>query len=179
MTLLDARRIRSLLHEFVSRLGDTGESYDGVVIGGAALILEAIPDRSATQDVDTFGELSDAAKEIVADIGRREDLPPDWLNRRAQMFMSPIADTSRLVVLFEHQNVRLRLMDKPTLLALKLRAGRIDKDGDDIRELLDQLDISSLADAKNLVDDYWGGEEEMGANSEQIVRLYLAQRTTD
>jgi len=65
MRLLDTSLIRALLAEFVERLGDTGERYDGVVVGGAALALEAIPSRSATQDIDTFGQLSAAARALA------------------------------------------------------------------------------------------------------------------
>ena len=174
--LLTRDLINELLSEFVRRLGDTGEAYDGVIIGGAALALEAIPDRTATQDVDTFGRLSDKAVEIIGDIALEYDLPSDWLNRKAQAFMSPLASTQHLPVKFSNKDVRLRLMDDETLLALKLRAGRIAKDSDDIRALLDRLEIATLEAAAETVNRYWGGEHEMALDAVAIVEHHLSER---
>lgn len=93
--LLTPDRIEALLTEFIERLGDTDEHYDGVVVGGAALALEAIPNRTATQDVDTFGQLTPGALAIVQDMAEAHDLPRDWLNSNAQQFMSPDSGTHR------------------------------------------------------------------------------------
>lgn len=64
-------------------------------------------------------------------------------------------------------------MDMRTLLALKLRAGRIAKDADDIRALLDRLDIQSMAAAEAIVAKYWDGEHEMKSDARSIVEQHL------
>jgi len=176
VVLLDAARIRPLLAEFVERLGDTGARFDGIVVGGAALALGAIPDRSATQDIDTFAQLSDDAKAIVSDIAERESLRKDWLNTKAQQFMSPLAIHRDEEIIFEHKDVKLRLMDNRTLLALKLRAGRISKDAADIAALLDLVGVTTVEEAQAIHDDYYGGEEIFKKVSKIIVEAHLDGR---
>jgi hypothetical protein len=59
---------------------------------------------------------------------------------------------------------------------LKLRAGRISKDSDDIRALLDRLKIDNIEQAADTVTRYWGGEHEMADDAIAIVEHHLSKR---
>jgi len=179
--VLSSDQLKVLLEEFAFRLGETGERLQCVVVGGAALALTVIPDRHATEDVDVFAQLTPKAEEIVAALAKEHNLAdPKWLNSKAQAFMSPVAPINEqdLGVIFEHRDVVIRVLDANSLFALKCRAGRISKDGNDLLALADFLEITTIEEAKLVMDGYYAGEEVMKPNAHRILAEHFESALT-
>ena len=146
------RRAFTLLAERLATRGVVGEVH---VFGGAAMVL-AFDARAATRDVDALfepdGKVLDAAREVAAELG----LPRSWLNNQASRYVSGRA--GRGTPVFDHPN--LRVMTTPTehLLAMKVRAARAARDGDDVRLLLTVLDLRDIATVEATVARYFPDE---------------------
>lgn len=169
-TRLDTERIAALLAELASRLDSRGVAVDIVVVGGAAMALSVRPHREATVDIDVFANITEQVERVIDEIAREEELPADWLNAKALQFMSPVASHSDLSIQEQVGMVTIRLLDSASLLAMKLRAGRIGKDFDDIKSLVELLELTSLDEAQSVLDDYYGGEEEMKPAAKQLLQ---------
>lgn len=162
-----------ILDEFARRLSAARQTLDVIICGGAALALTISPERDGTRDVDVFAQLNDVAEAFAADIAAEYDLPADWLNTGAQLFMSPVADHSDLEVLIDYGDVVLRVLDPKSLLAMKLRAGRPVKDHDDIVKLVDHLRITTMQEAVDIIDAYYHGEEVMRPTARMILQSHF------
>jgi len=176
LRVLNSERLAELLEEFTYRLGETGEAFNCIVVGGAALALSVRPDRPATEDVDVFAQLTPAATRLVKTMAQEHNLrDPEWLNAKAQTFMSPTASHNEqdLAVIFQHRNVVVRVLDAPSLFAMKCRAGRISKDGGDLVALADRLQITSIDEATRVMDDYYDGEELMKPHAREILKHHF------
>lgn len=172
-TRLTTDRIKQLLNKLALRLEGKGLDSRIVVVGGAAVALSARPDREATIDIDVFATITQQIKDVIEEIATEEDLPADWLNARAQQFMSAAWSHADLPILVQTEHVTICVLDEASLLAMKLRAGRAAKDLPDIEALIQSLNVSSLEQAQSIFDQYYGGEETMKPIALQLLeRLF-------
>lgn len=128
------------------------------IFGGAAMVL-AFDARESTRDVDAIfvpkKEFLDASKAVSIEMGYDEH----WLNDGVKGFVSEKGEvTSEGLPVFTH----LRLVRPTTkyLLAMKCMASRIgDYDGagdrSDIRQLCNELKISTVAEVLDIIESYY------------------------
>lgn len=125
------------------------------VFGGAAMVL-AFDARRATRDVDALftpdGPVLDAVRQVANEL----DLPPSWLNNQASSYVS--ARAGRGPTVFDHPNLRVMSTPAEHLLAMKVRAARAVRDADDIRTLLNHLNLTTIDDVTEVVDRYFPDE---------------------
>jgi len=146
------RQAFTLLADKLSRRGVVGEIH---VFGGAAMVL-AFKHRVATRDVDAVfepdGHVLEAAREVAKELG----LPPSWLNNQASTYVSGRA--GRGTPVFDHPHLRVMTTPPEHLLAMKVRAARVLRDGDDVRVLIRHLGLSSVSDVEDIVRQFFPDE---------------------
>jgi hypothetical protein len=129
------------------------------VPGGGAILAHGMTHRKATKDIDAvFDNIdtllktpqSDALVKAVRIVARKHHLPKDWLNDDAALFVRDMMPAPELLPWFSGHHLQVDIPSKRCLLVLKLMAGR-PKDSDDIDVLLDELDLSTRAQAQDLV----------------------------
>jgi hypothetical protein len=117
------------LDRFDAFLGDAGQSFRGVVIGGAALALLGVTSRQ-TRDCDVLDppltdEITRQAREFAA-LMRIEglDLADDWLNNGPASLAGilPPEWRERLVPLYQGRAIVLHTLGRSDLLRSKLFA---------------------------------------------------------
>jgi hypothetical protein len=134
------------------RLKEQGLSGELCLFGGAVMCL-VFDSRSATKDIDAiFAPTADFYR-IIKNIADEYDLPDDWLNSAVKGFVS----TKHDVHLFrELSHLTIYAPSASYLLAMKCLAARADTpDTEDIRFLLQHLNIKSVDQALQLLEQYY------------------------
>ncbi len=111
--------------------------------------------REATKDVDALLVPAAAIREAADKVGRREGLPPGWLNDAVKGFFS---HTGRFEVYAEMSHLRIFAPHPEYLLAMKclaMRLGEEFQDRGDVEFLLQILKIESLKDAEEALARYY------------------------
>lgn len=167
--LLDRARLRQafdLLGAKLARRGVVGEVH---VFGGAAMVL-AFDARPATRDVDALfvpdGPMLEAAAEVASELS----LPRSWLNNKASSYVSGRA--GRGTPVYDHPHLRVMVTPPEHLLAMKIRAARAVRDVEDIRLLLDSLNITTIDAAIDVVTEFFP-DEPLGLRSRQLLEDLL------
>ena len=142
-------RIVAALTALGARLQARGVHGQVFIVGGAAMAL-AYSDRRLTRDIDAVFEpkavVYQAAAQVAADLG----LPEDWLNDAAKGFM-PGADKAARVIR-GIPGIEVRVGSPEYLLAMKLLAMRVGEDDEDIKVLLRECGITTVAAAVALLE---------------------------
>lgn len=140
---------RSDIVTALRRLGELalerGETFELLVVGGAAMVL-AYDARMSTHDVDAIALRSESAhllRKLVQQVAEELDWPPDWLNDGAKGFLMGLSEGS---VVFAAPGIVIRCPALAQLLAMKLSAWRDDVDIQDAKRLLRELVSSSSED---------------------------------
>ena len=132
--------IRMLFDALAERLHEKHTFAKLHLVGGACLALAYERERS-TRDIDVRVDAGhEALENAIREIAHEHDLPERWLNDQARGFI-PEDDDARSPTLYESQSLVVTGASGEYLLAMKLEASR-EKDEDDIRYLLDHLDIT-------------------------------------
>jgi hypothetical protein len=154
-----------------------------IIYGGAAMALVHY-DRAATRDVDASFFPPDEVAAAAADVAARRGLAADWLNRAATQFLPPVPDGRQAPVIVDRGGVTVTVGSAPLLLAMKLRASRPGRDGDDIAVLVRACGVQSIAEAQAVMDKIYLGEEEIPPRGHALlerafgeVEIRLATRT--
>lgn len=111
-------------------------------------------------------------------------LADDWLNSAATAFLPPMPDANEAPVIIERGGVRVTAGSAPLLLAMKLRASRPGRDGDDIAVLVRACGVRTVAEAQRVMDEIYLGEEKIPPRGYKLlerafgdVEIRLATRT--
>ena len=142
---LDRSRIMKLFGELSEELERNGLRGHVYIIGGAALIAGYGRKRS-TNDVDgkiVYEKLG--VTEAARRLAERHDLPRNWLNENATLFM-PHNDDSHATTVFNSPNLIVTGASAKHLLAMKIDAGR-PEDVEDIAWLVEKLQIENIDQA--------------------------------
>ena len=131
------------LDELASVLAARGVEGRVFVVGGAAMAL-AFDARRMTRDIDAVFEPKSSIYDATREVAERLGLPDDWLNDAVKGFV-PGTDPDALPV-FERPGLSVAAASARFLLAMKLRAARVEQDADDIRFLANLLGLHT-ADA--------------------------------
>ena len=139
-------------------LGSTGTIK---IIGGTAMILSELADRTATVDIDAVVVVpADVIDRIALDIARERRWPHDWFNRQAQGLYPAYAGHplwNRSAELSD-DTLAIDLATHDALLAMKLNASRRGRDDDDIQALMTVCGVHTVADADQHFSEYFRGE---------------------
>ena len=145
---LDHDKLIALFEDLADHLRTQGIRGHIYLIGGAAMTLAFQRDRT-TRDVDAYvrnqGAEHASVVEAVRHVANKHELPDNWLNELATIFM-PLGEDSRASVLFDAPNLVVTGASAEHMLAMKLQAGR-EADLDDIDLLLELLQITTTEDA--------------------------------
>lgn len=142
---LDRSRIMKLFGELSEELERRGLRGHVYLVGGAALIAGYGRKRS-THDVD--GKIvyeKQGVTEAARRLAERHDLPANWLNENATLFI-PHKEDSQAATVFNSPGLVVTGASAKHLLAMKIDAGRAE-DIDDIKWLLEQLQIGNVDEA--------------------------------
>ena len=108
-----------------------------------------------------------------------------WLNSAATQFLPAVPYGGEATVIIDRGGVTVTAGSAPLLLAMKLRASRPGRDGDDIAVLVRACGLRSVAEARKVMDDVFLGEEEIPPRGHALlerafgeVEIRLATRTT-
>lgn len=113
-----------ILRDFDSYLEDRGLSFEGVIIGGAALILLGLVNR-VTQDVDFLDPtIPEDVKQASVAFARKAKLKPGWFNNGPESLKRdlPAGWEEKLQPLFQGRSLRLYTLGRLDLLRSKVYA---------------------------------------------------------
>lgn len=128
--------------ELASILASHGVEGRIFVVGGAALAL-AFDARRMTRDIDAVFEPKAVVYSAAEEVAARLDLPLDWLNDAVKGFI-PGTDPDALPI-FERPGLSVSAASAGFLLAMKVRAARVEQDAEDIRFLAALLGLKTPA----------------------------------
>jgi hypothetical protein len=154
-TKADLLRLFALLDAELGAQKTVGEVY---VVGGAVMCL-ALDAREATRDVDALFRPARIVREAVARVAARANVPVDWLNDAVKGFLSPHGTFDDYL---ELPHLRVFVAQPAYLLAMKCAAMRFGEefhDVDDVRYLLRYLNITTVAEALQLVTTYFDASQ--------------------
>jgi hypothetical protein len=154
-TKADLLRLFALLDAELGAQKTVGEVY---VVGGAVMCL-ALDAREATRDVDALFRPARIVREAVARVAARANVPVDWLNDAVKGFLSPHGTFDDYL---ELPHLRVFVAQPAYLLAMKCAAMRFGEefhDLDDVRYLLRYLNITTVAEALELVTTYFDASQ--------------------
>ena len=141
----------ALAHELHSQ-GIEGRIF---VVGGAAMAL-AFDARRTTRDIDAIFQPKTEVYEAARRVAARLKLPDDWLNDGVKGYV-PGVDPSAMPV-FERPGLAVSAASARFLLAMKLRAARVELDASDIEFLAKLLGLSSAEEVLQIGMERFGGE---------------------
>jgi hypothetical protein len=151
---LTREQIIGLLAELGQELDDRGIKAQLFVVGGA--IALAYNMRRTTADVDGVFELKAVIYEAARRVAdRHEKLPADWLNDGVKGLLPGGTDRHAKVIL-DLPGITVSVPSPHYLLALKVRAARIDRDQDDIRFLARETGAKTADDVLRIAEQVIG-----------------------
>jgi hypothetical protein len=157
------------LAEECAKRGVVGEVH---VFGGAAMVL-AFHSRLATRDVDAIFAPDTEVLEGAWVVAKKLGLPKSWLNNQASSYMSGKA--GRGTPVFDRPSLRVSVTPPEHLLAMKVRAARALRDGDDIEVLLHHLKISKYGDVVKIVARYFP-HDPLSHKSIELLKEIMGKR---
>ncbi|HEY8756200.1 MAG TPA: DUF6036 family nucleotidyltransferase [Candidatus Dormibacteraeota bacterium] len=138
--MLDRNAALGALEELASVLDSRGITGRMFVVGGAALAL-AFDARRTTRDIDAVFEPKSEVYSAAREVATHLNLPDDWLNDAVKGFI-PGTDPDALPI-FDRPGLSVSAASARFLLAMKLRAARVEQDVEDIRFLANLLGLKS------------------------------------
>jgi hypothetical protein len=118
-----------LLSEWL-RVKHPGETFELLVVGGAAMALSGFKDQ--TKDIDLLRPetMPASLKEGIAHISKTKRLSPEWINSNAARILKKVTPQKGLPDYFKEisrtieisENLRVNLIGRQALIALKLFA---------------------------------------------------------
>ena len=148
---LDRDALIELLDELSKRLRHARVRAHIYIVGGAAMTLAFRRDRT-THDVDARVDSGHSAlTDAVREIARERRMPESWLNEQATSFIPQKPDT-RAPTLYDSPYLVVTGASAEHMLAMKLESAR-DTDENDIRTLIQQLEMTTADDALHIHDE--------------------------
>ena len=142
------RLFAELNHELRQR-DVTGE----VGICGGAVMCLVFKTRCSTKDVDGIFAPAAEMREAIAAVGRKLDMPEDWLNDAAKGFFT--SDVPRQEVA-GYSHLRVWAPTAEYMLAMKCISARYDSyDKDDLVFLVDHLKLKSPQEVFAIITKYY------------------------
>ncbi len=147
------------IEQYLSELNDELAAQDvkgEICLYGGAVMCLAFKARPATKDIDAIFEPVKQIRRAASKVGERHNLEIGWLNFAVKMFV--VEHEKR--ILFDFPNLKIFIPETDYLLAMKILAARADtSDLDDIKFLVNNLQINSVEDALEIVRNYYPRKE--------------------
>ena len=143
--------IKKYLYTLNDKLKNIGEHGELILFGGAVMSL--VHDfRKSTEDIDAIYSPKEIINKISEEIAEEFSLNKNWLNDSVKGFIFSKIEKE---ILLNMSNLRVYAVAPDYMLAMKLTALRRDtKDIEDIKFLLEYLDIKYKEDLYNLLHKY-------------------------
>lgn len=125
-----------------------------VLHGGAAMVL-AHKARVSTKDVDAVMEPKSVIYEAAARVERSDGAPQGWLNDAVKGFVSAAAKAD---LLYDWPHLKVYVASADYLLAMKclsMRLGKDETDLQDVRFLMNKLNLHNPEDIFNLIERFY------------------------
>lgn len=127
-----------------------------LLAGGASMCL-VHETRDMTKGVDALYEPKMIINQIAADIAKKNNLPSDWLNDSVKGFVDDNAPVEDYMIL---KGLRIQTVTAEYLLAMKLMSSRYgETDYQDIRFLLNKLDVKTVNQAHQILTAYFAASQ--------------------
>lgn len=153
----------------LERRGVVGQVH---VVGGAAMLL-AYNSRITTRDIDAVFATGGPMLKAIREVADEMNWPRTWLNNQASSYVSRTPGEGSPV--FDHPFLHVVATPAEHLLAMKVIAARGVRDGQDIRLLLDRLQITSFATVWDIVHRYFP-DETISPRSRLLVEDLINQQ---
>lgn len=155
MKPLSKENILNYLRELSDEIGKENLKGEILLFGGAAMVV-AFDARPSTRDVDAIFQPKSKIYEMSKRVAERHDLPEGWLNDSVKGFIRTDAFDYNLLIRFE--NLSVYMPEPEYLLAMKsisMRIGVESSDIDDIKYLIDHLEIKTPEDVFDIIKKYY------------------------
>ncbi|MDP2600726.1 MAG: DUF6036 family nucleotidyltransferase [Deltaproteobacteria bacterium] len=150
--MLTAKNIKKLLKELNEELAIKNVLGEIGLCGGAVMCL-VFKARSSTKDIDAIFEPTKEIREAAKRVAKRHSLSDGWLNDAAKSYF--VSDPPRQSVL-ELSHLRVWAPKAEYMLAMKCVAARFDTaDLDDVRFLIDYLELKQRAKVFEIIEQYY------------------------
>lgn len=153
--LLDRDTIDRIFRRLGERLASRGVVADLYVFDRATMAM-AYDARLATRDIDALFVPHGVVLAEAQTVGEEFGLPTWWLNDQASAYVARHKDAKSTTV-FNHPGLRVQAASPDHMFAMKVLAARR-RDADDIKILVDLLDLASPEEALALCADIFPEE---------------------
>ena len=152
---MTSEEIEKYLTELNDELCKADVKGEVCLYGGAVMCL-AFKARPATKDVDAIFEPVREIRRAAMMVGERHGLNVDWLNFAVKMFVVEHEKN----ILFDLPCLKVFIPPSDYLLAMKVLASRADtSDLDDVRFLVNSLNLTNVDDVLKIVRSYYPEKE--------------------
>lgn len=151
--MLDREQILSALEALADDLHAHGIEGRLFVVGGKAMAL-AYDARSSTRDIDAVFHPKAEVHSAASRVAERLGLPDDWLNDAVKAYV-PGTDPDDVPV-FSRPGLAVAAASARFMLAMKLRAARVEQDVSDIEFLARLLGLTSASQVMSLAIERYG-----------------------
>ncbi len=150
--MLTSDQIRKLFHALNDELKNAGELGEVGIVGGSVMCL-VYNCRTSTRDVDAVFEPASTIRKLVAKVGLRVGVEPDWLNDAVKGFLE--GEFKRIPVL-NLSNLRVWAPEPRYMLAMKCLSARWDShDREDVIFLIRLLEIAEPKQVFDIIEGYY------------------------
>lgn len=134
------------------KLASEGKSGELLLMGGAAMAL--VHDaRDMTKDIDALYEPKLDINRLTEEVAEEMQLPPDWLNDSVKGFVSAELEAEEFL---SFPGLQINSISPEYLLAMKLLSARLSEtDLEDVKFLLEKLDVDSPSQAYAILENYY------------------------
>lgn len=149
MILFEKEDIEELIFLLATRLNTAGISGKISIVGGAALSVAYIPERSATMDIDATYPTDPKVGLVIDQIAQERNLPTNWINNDVNAFI-PFETSDMWVHNQKIGEIEIRYGSAQLLLAMKLKADRGNRDRPDIASLITLCGLTTIEEIETL-----------------------------
>ena len=174
---LTRKELLSVLSELSDELTSRSIETNIYIVGGAAMVM-AFDSRNSTRDIDCRYSPKAIIDQIAVMVGERHDLPAEWLNSHAAMFISPVVDDPFPIPIMAKGTVRITAASAEIMLAMKIRASRPRLDEEDIAFLCSKLGITKEEEAITIFENYYP-EDPLPKYAKPLLRKALTSIRLD
>jgi len=169
------------INEFAQRLQAEQLQVEMYLFGGANMIF-SYGARTQTDEIDSaFRPSLPKVYDILREVGKKYDLPNNWIDMQSPKFLPPTIDRQEQV-LYDHPSLRVLGASPEHMLAMKLMAART-KDTQDVKLLLQLLGTPTRQQVEGLFANVWeteplpaAGTKLLNALFEEDPPVFIAQR---
>ena len=175
---LDRRHLEDALREVMRLCGERGLDVRIVVVGGAAMALHYKMDRDPTRDVDCVVLAAPTVHhqvfEIADEVGQRRGFLDGWFNSGARLFLPDFGEPHEWQTYDTLGDATIWIAPPEIMFAMKLLAGRPNRDFDDLETLAKILGVKTQEQAQQIFDRFYPHDDMARQSSVWIQRHFAS-----